>query len=265
MYRLATLLAVLVALTGCGTGMAVSPSPSAPASVAASSGSTSAATLTVLVFGDSWPAGDHCDGCRPWPGLYADGLESTTGRPVDLIDRTGIETAASLALTIQADPSVKADVARADVIVLSIGTNDLEPAFNAYHDGTCGGADQLDCFRAIVETLRGTFDQILTDIDGLRAGMPTAVRIVTMSNEFLSEQGAIELVGADFGASGGVAVTTMMRDMWCAAGTANGATCVELGHALNGADLLTPRDINAQDTMQLVGDTILATGLGELP
>jgi hypothetical protein len=65
--------------------------------------------------------------------------------------------------------------------------------------GTCGGADKLDCFRAVATTLRTAYDAMLTEIDGLRVGRPTAVRMVTGSNEFLTDAELIGLLGADFG------------------------------------------------------------------
>ena len=65
--------------------------------------------------------------------------------------------------------------------------------------GTCGGADKLDCFRTITEILRASFNGMLTEIERLRNGQPTVVRLVTMSNEFLADPDLIGALGADFG------------------------------------------------------------------
>jgi len=56
----------------------------------------------------------------------------------------------------------------------------------------------------------------------------------------------------------------MERDMACEVAAGHNATCVDIALALNGPDLLRPRDVNTQDAMQAVADAILATGLNEL-
>lgn len=265
-------LATAVALAACATSTgspsgatsaSASVGPSASASIAPST--SSGPTWTYLAFGDSWPYGAHCNGCQPFPGLYAEGLAATTGRHIDFVNRTtNGGTAQELLQTIKSSEPIRADIAGADIIVMSIGANDLEPAFDSYVAGTCGGLDSLDCFRDINETLRAAYEGMMTEIDGLRDGKPTAIRLVASSNEFLTDPGLIELFGAGFGTSGGVVITTLLRDTQCEVAHAHPAECVDLGLALNGPDLLVPKDINTQETMQLVADTILATGLDEL-
>ena len=153
----------------------------------------------------------------------------------------------------------------ADIIVISTGGNDFGPAFDAYAAGTCGGADKLDCFRKVSEILRTSFDGIITEIEGLRKGQPTAIRLVTTSNEFLADPGLIEALGADFGKTSGVAITQMNRDVLCEIAAKHNAECVDLGLALNGPDLLQPQDVNTQEAMQAVADALLASDLDDLP
>lgn len=257
-------LAIAVAISGCAAGTTGSPSASDAVAASASASNTESA-WTLLVFGDSWPFGAHCDGCRPWPTLYAEGLRTATGQTIDFKNRaTNGGTAQELAATIKSSPSVRADIETADIVAISIGANDLEPAFDAWSAGTCGGADKLDCFRDITETLRTTFEGMLTEIDGLRAGKPTAVKVIANSNEFLFDVGLMAAFGSDFGKTGGVTITTMMRDMYCGVAAAHNAACIDLGLALNGPDLLTPADINSQATMQKVADLLVESGVDEL-
>jgi lysophospholipase L1-like esterase len=217
------------------------------------------------MFGDSWPYGAHCNGCRPFPVLYADGLVTTTGRRIDLINKTrnggGAQT---LLAELTTSETIRGYVQRADIVVIATGGNDLGPAFEAAAAGTCGGADGLDCYRTFNEKLRGWFDAILTQIEELRTGRPTAIRLVTSSNEYLVDQGLIQLLGPDFGKTSGVAITRMQRDMECEVAADHHALCVDIALALNGPDLLVPRDGNTQAAMQAVADAILATGLDEL-
>ena len=270
--RLTALILVGVTiLAGCASGTAASPSavalPTAqPTSTLWPPASPSpAAALTYVAFGDSWPYGAHCNGCRPFPVLLPAGFEALSGGQVRFLnDVTNGGTAQELAEAMQTDAKIRADIAGADIIVIAIGGNDLGPAFDARAAGRCGGFDHLKCFRTVRDALASAYETMLDEIDALRAGRPTAVRMVTTSNEFLADPELIELFGPDFGAAGGVGITKMNRDVQCAAAAAHNAICIDLGLALNGPDLLTPQDVNTQATMQKVADAILAAGLPEL-
>jgi lysophospholipase L1-like esterase len=258
---------------GCGGGSAASVTPLATATAATTPVETSSAqanessgsSLTYVMFGDSWPYGAHCNGCRPFPGLLKDAYAAATGQAIDFRnDTTNGGTARELAAKMKSDKSIRDDIAAADIIVVSIGGNDLEAPFSAWTGGTCGGDDRLDCFRDGANSLRAAYDGMLSEIDGLRGARPTAVRMVTTSNEFLADAGLIQAFGADFGKTGGVAITTMNRDVQCEVAEMHHAGCVDLGVALNGPDLLKPSDVNTQETMQTVANTIAAAGLEEL-
>ena len=239
-------------LSGCTPAPApVPPSPSA--------------ALHYVAFGDSWPYGAHCGGCEPFPELYADGLEEVQSAPVEFTNLvTNGGTSHDLREEIESSESTRAAVAEADVIIISTGANDLEPGMAKWLEGSCGGADQLDCFREIADGWQANFDAILTEVDGLRGGRPTAVRIITNSNEFLSDPGLIDIFGADFGVNGGATITALHHDALCAAAAKHDAMCIDLRPVLNGPDQTTPADVNTQDSMQAVADALLASGLGEL-
>ena len=236
-------------------------SPNTPASTATPSGPS----WTYVAFGDSWPYGAHCNGCRPFPVLYADGLAATTDHRIDFVNlTTNGGTSQSLLKSIQTSEKTRDAIMSADIIVIATGGNDFEPAFNLSMAGNCGGADQLDCFREVAEGYRLSFNEILTEIEALRKGQPTAIRLVATSNEFLADPGLIEALGADFGKTSGVAITKMNRDVICEITAKHNAECVDLGLALNGPDLLRPQDVNTQEAMQTVADALLASGLDEL-
>ena len=105
---------------------------------------------------------------------------------------------------------------------------------------------------------------MLTEIEELRNARPTAIRLVTAMNDFLTDPGLIELFGPDFGKTVGVAVTKVLIDILCKVATQHDAKCVDLGLALNGPDLLRPQDGNTPEATQMVADAILASGLDEL-
>jgi GDSL-like lipase/acylhydrolase family protein len=249
---------------------AVATIPVADASVATSAVASSTTAVgqpvwTYVAFGDSWPYGAHCNGCVPFPQLYKAGLEATTQHTIEFVNRTeNGGTSGSLLDSITTSEATRDAVAKADIIVVSTGANDLEAAFNSYSGGTCGGTDALECFREVARGWHDNFAAILTEIQSLRDAQPTAIRIVTNSNEFLFDPGLISLFGADFGPNGGAAITSMHHDELCEVAAEYSAACVDLRPVLNGPNFDRPADINTQESMQAVADALLASGLAEL-
>lgn len=255
---------LLVVLSACA-GSADGGGDATSAPVDESTPPTAEPALTVLAFGDSWPYGAHCNGCVPFPELYVEGLKEELGREVELVDLvTNGGTSASLLESLRGDESYRDPVTQADVVMISTGANDMEPAGQSWKAGTCGGADGLDCFRALGAEWQANFDQMLDEIDELRAGEPTAVRLVTNSNEFLSDPGLIDYFGADFALTGGATITALHHDALCAAAAEHDDVCVDLRPVLNGPTLDQPQDVNTQHAMQAVADALVASGLQEL-
>lgn len=255
-----TTVAVLVALAGCSEA-----NPGAKDPAPESSTTSAPPRIQYVAFGDSWPYGAHCGGCATFPELYADGLEGELGEAVEFVDRTtNGGTSGDLLEDIRTVESVRAVIAESEVIVISTGANDLEPAFGSWHRDECGGADDLDCFRAIAETWQSNFDAMLAEIAALREGAPTAVRVLTNSNEFLGGDPALQFFGPEFGLAGGATITALHHDALCTAAETHDAVCIDLRPVLNGPDLTTPASINTQQSMQLVADALLASGLDEL-
>ena len=155
-------------------------------------------------------------------------------------------------------------IVSADIIVISTGANDLEKAFDLFGAGNCGGADHFVCFRKVGEGWRVSFDGILTEIETLRNGKPTAIRLVTNSNEALSDPGLIGLLGPKDKSGGGAFFTKLHHDVLCEVAAKHGAMCVDLRPVLNGPNFDKPQDVNTQEAMQAVADALLASGLGEL-
>lgn len=240
------------ALSGCAAEpeprSSPTPTPAAP----------SAASIDYLAFGDSWPHGAHCP-CTPFPVLIAEGLEAELGAPVGYVDETtNGGTSADLLADMQSNTSVRDEIAEAELIVVSTGANDMEPAMQAYGRDECGGADELDCFRVIADAWRANFNGMLAAINELRAGKPIAVMLLTNANEFLADPNLLRAFGPDFGLTGGAAITAMHHDALCEAAATHGATCIDLRPVLNGPDFTTPQNVNTQDAMQLVADAVIA-------
>jgi len=219
-----------------------------------------------VAFGDSWPYGAHCHGCRPFPLLYADELKAMTGHRIDFINlTTNGGTSQDLLKSIQTSQKTRDAVMSANIIIISTGMNDLDPTIDLYSAGKCGGVDNLDCFRKVAEGWRLSFDEIITEINTLRNGKPTAIRLVTNSNEFLSDPELYQLFGGpEFGSKGGALITNLHHDVLCEVAAKHEAVCVDLRPVLNGPNFDKPQDANTQEAMQAVADAILASGLDEL-
>jgi hypothetical protein len=253
----------LILLLGC------SRSPEAPVSAPTSTGDV-VEPLTFVALGDSWPEGAHCGYCETFAGRYADGLEELAGAQVRFVDLTGdaqpyFQTdgggAASLLRALREDTSFAAEVASGDVIMIATGPNELERAFEPFAEGRCG--DGFACVQRLERFWTSNFNAILDEIRRLRGDRPTAIRLVSAANFFVSDPSATEGLPADapeFGARSFEALNTAV----CEAAVTHDAICIDVRPLLNGATLDQRVDENSPRSMQTVADALLATGLPEL-
>src|SRR5215204_2561258 len=104
MRRQVAALTVVVVLGGCSASPdgAAGPAPATKSSASTPVGGP----VTLLALGDSWPYGAHCNGCTPFPELYAQGLEKELGLEVDVLNLvTNGGTSASLRQSLTFDPA----------------------------------------------------------------------------------------------------------------------------------------------------------------
>jgi len=254
----------LMLLAGC--------SHSSDGSVTSPAAKTSAAPepLTFVALGDSWPEGAHCGYCETFAGRYADGLKTLTGRPVHFVDLTGsaqpfFQTGgggtASLLRALSEDSSFRDQVASGDVTMIATGPNELERAFHPYAEGHCGAG--FACVQRLEHFWLRNFDAILDEVDRLRGDRPTAIRLVSAANFFISDPSVTKGLPPDameFGAKSFEALNTAE----CNAARTHDAICVDVRPVLNGPTMDQPVDENSPKSMQAVADALLATGLPEL-
>lgn len=150
-------LTVLLGLTGCASPAATVPGGNGAAGVTRTtrtpsntgSGVDLLGVRRVVALGDSVTAGYGCD-CDPFPDRIATALSDRSGHSVDAInDGVSGQTAHDLVDVLDADTGdedVRSDVAGADIVLLTIGANDiadLEPepqALSAASSATTAGA-----------------------------------------------------------------------------------------------------------------------------
>jgi hypothetical protein len=273
MRSLAFLLAVVLA--ACSTdGAATTPSASDAASPtgrfatdAPEPSSTPVAGLTLVSLGDSWPEGAHCGGCRTFAGLFADGLSELTGESVNFVDLAGEEGGESTVMlaNLRANDPTRTAVADADVVLIATGPNEMMTIEEAIREGTCGGDDDADCIRDLGATWTDNFDAIVAEILDLRAGKPTAIRLVNAANPFLLPE-MLDIFGQqpEFATGRGALIFELLTQAMCDAAEAHDAQCVDVRPILNGPDLDEPTDENSPESMQAIADALVEIGLPEL-
>ena len=225
------------------------------------------AGLVYVSLGDSWPEGAHCDGCRTFPQLHAEGLEQMLGRPITLKELAGQAQpyfdslgggAASLLEAIEADEAFRDEVGTRDIIVIATGPNEIEQAFEKIQDGTCGTKDDMACVDELRRAWERDFDAILDEIETLRDGRPTAIRVVNAANAFIDPSAGRET------SRGFAAVFEALTQVLCDDAEAHGAVCVDVRPVLNGPDLDQPVNDSSQESMDAVALLLVQTGVPEL-
>ena len=224
-----------------------SPNGSLPARVtpSAPTEASRSAALSLVVFGDSWAHGAHCGGCTPWPILLPADYRAASQVEVTLTDLTenGGDSASFLD-ELKNNAEYRDAVASADVVVFNMGLNDLEKT-----------ADP----EKLTDMWAKNLDAMLDIVDKLRAGQPTAVRMVGVSNEYLSDAG----LRAGLGDSASK-IFESFNQVSCAVAADHDGQCVDLRPVLNGKDGQEPTDPNSQESMIAVASAVAAKGLREL-
>jgi lysophospholipase L1-like esterase len=244
------------------------PRSPAEASQASEPSASDGRGLTYVALGDSWVEGAHCGGCRTFAGLYADGLEVLTGESVEFVDLTGDRTTDSTALldSLRTDDEIRAAVADADVVLIATGPNEGSITTEPLATGTCGGPDNLDCIRALGDRWATNFDSAIEEIEQLRDGKPTAIRLVNAANFFTSDPSIAAGLGLDedFASTAFALNFELLTEAVCGAAEAHRAKCLDVRPILNGPNLDRPTDENSPENMQAIADALVDIGLPEL-
>jgi lysophospholipase L1-like esterase len=166
--------------------------------------------------------------------VFATELESSTGSRVNLRVLTDNDaTSRKVREQLTKDANYRAAVSQADVIVLSLGGNDTDP-FGVFPKGTCSRVQPAAaCLAAYDPELSRNYEAILTSIEGLRAGKPTAIRVTSMDNPFVGwSEAPTPAFGRDFFAQVASAETAAIF----AVAAKHGAKSVDFLHVFSGRD-----------------------------
>jgi lysophospholipase L1-like esterase len=215
----------------------------------ATSRATTPAPLHLVVLGDSTARASECPGCTDYAHLYAKDVERATGRRVTVdyrgASRQGFLTMlqATQALgNVYADHSQRSAIAGADAILVGLGFNDtawgrLDDPCEAAPEFPVVHWDQVTdrCSRRVTHELKQTLDVLLTQVNQLRAGKQTLLRVVTPYDAVL---GDVVDPGWDSPEAARVARfgTGLMTAAQCELAGFHGGACADVYHALNGVD-----------------------------
>lgn len=234
----------------------------------------SADALHYVAFGDSWPEGAHCNGCRTFADRYGTELKKLSGKRVVVTDLLGSqepgivgdqpESSATLLESLRSNKSTRSATRRADVILIATGPNELDQALIPSLDGTCGGPTKSNCIEALGQLWAKNFDAILDEVVKLRNGHRTAVRLVGAANPFVSEEAMNEGLPKDFATTKGARIFELLADAMCEAAKRHEAKCIDVRPILNGPNLDKSVDENSDASMEAVTAALVSEGLPEL-
>jgi lysophospholipase L1-like esterase len=192
-----------------------------------------------VTIGDSIPFGQaDCGGCTDFTTLVAEALQQATGKavvPYNLSTHDNL-TGARLLDRIRTDAYVRASVSQADVVIVTIGHNDTpwnstdDPCDGNNPDGVFNWPKYVGaCVTQQAQRHGSELDGILGEIQSLRDGKPTALRVTTDYNDVIGDP----TVGPGTDAPSVAVVNAFARET-CRVAALHAAACVDVYHAFNG-------------------------------
>jgi lysophospholipase L1-like esterase len=187
-----TLLTLLV-LEACSQNRPSGPAGDTPDSASASG--SIATSVRLVVLGDSIALGETCSGCTTYPAELSAAMDDSLGVDVkvDNLAVPGAEVTNLLQLVLT-DSTVRDLIESADAVLVTIGINDL--AFNRLDD-PCGVAPDYPrirwsdithaCVDEATAEYRRDLDPVLGEVEELRAGQPTMLRVTTVYNSVIGD------------------------------------------------------------------------------
>ena len=207
-------------------------------------------------------------------------MEDSLGVHVETDNRAvpGAEVADLLEL-VQSDSAVRDSITAGDAVLVTIGMNDL--AFGP-GDDPCGVAPNFpevrwsdithECVDEATAEYKRDLDTVLGEIDRLRAGHPTMLRVTAVYNSVIGD-----MVDPTWNSPEAIEpsmyAVEQMTQAQCGVAELHGGVCADTYHALNGEDgsesaqpFLNPADAThlAQPGEDAFAETLIALGFAPL-
>jgi len=202
----------------------------------------SLASAVVVGIGDSVTSATIC-GCTGFVESYAAHLPAADGGPAraENLGAGGLTAARLRTLMTQPGPT-PTSVAEADVLLVTIGANDLTPLLSRWQSSGCSMA----CYSPAVEAVGSDLGDILAAARSLRGHRPTRVLVTDYWNVFAdgdvarASDGPAYLRWSD-------ELTRALNVSICNAARNAGATCVDLYAPFKGDGSKNPTELLAAD------------------
>lgn len=222
-WFLAAVVGVL-ALAACGeTTVLSAPHPTRKPTTYGATPAANARVIRVVGLGDSVMAGTHC-GCAGLAEEYGKALQARTGTDVRVtnLGANGLVTTDVLG-DLEHDRATRAAIADADLVLVTIGANDLVPELDQWETTGC---DQ-SCFNGPAVQMGRNLSRVLAAITGLRIAHPGPVLVTNYWNVFTDGDVARE-TGGQAQIDWTTEVTAVANDQICGAARSAGDMCVDL-------------------------------------
>jgi lysophospholipase L1-like esterase len=240
-----------------GTASTTSTPSSAPtpSSAVASVGRA----VTVVGIGDSVTTGTNCN-CETFVGLYATGLASQRGLRTSSVN-LGVSgwTSSQLLKSLTQPGAFRDQVAKADILLVTIGANDLV-SLESSQPGGCATA----CYGPLIESVGQNVEQIVAAAKATRPDHPPTILVTDYWNVFQDGDVGTAENGQAF-QSWSDLLTRAESAAVCTAARRGGATCVSLYGPFKGNGSKNPTALLAADGdhpsatgHQLIASTLLA-------
>jgi lysophospholipase L1-like esterase len=219
----------LILLAGCGATPAVAPRAPTHRPVSYGTSPTTTRVIRVVGLGDSVMAGTHC-GCAGLAEEYAKALQARTGGRIQVtnLGANGLVTADVLA-DLDRDASTRNAISRADLVVVTIGANDLVPQLDEWETTGC----DRTCFSGPAVRMGRNLKRVLAAIRALRISHPEPVLVTDYWNVF-TDGDVARRAGGQAQIDWNAAVTAVANQQICAAVLSAGDTCVDLVNPFKG-------------------------------
>jgi lysophospholipase L1-like esterase len=259
----ALLLALPAALAAVGSWVAFGPSGQASRAPSPRGGVTTP-SWTVTGLGDSVTAGASCD-CDDFVARYAELTRHSTGSEVSE-HNLGVPGSTSADLvSLLSQPQTASTVAGSDIVLVTIGANDLAGELTDWQNGHC----PLSCFAQAMPAIQANIAELVHGVQRLRTGRPTEILVTDYWNVFLDGAPAAPL-GPSYHAISDQ-VTRLANTAICAGANSSGATCVDLYADFKADGSADPTPLLAVDGdhpdaagHQVIAEALAAHGWAEL-
>jgi lysophospholipase L1-like esterase len=223
-------------------------------------------SITVVGIGDSVTSGFNCD-CEAFVGLYATQLATQDDLSTSWANLGVPGWTSSQLLTAMSKPGTFRDqVARADILLVTIGANDLTP-LESEGPTSCPAT----CYTPLIQNTKQNVQLIVDTARTTNPAHPPTILVTDYWNVFEDGDVGLAMHGAAF-QTWSNALTIAENTQICQGAHDAGATCVDLYAPFKGNGSRNPTPLLAADGNhpnaaghQLIASTLLAATPQPLP